>query len=129
MTPPERARPEIGDEGDRDPRWTILRAEADLTVEPGRELEGWENTPSVLQVLLQTPDRLAARVLVVNSVGHELMNREALGLAAWVARDPGRKPLCGVAGDAWAEAAAGVPSCCAPGAIRRKSRLSHSQAR
>src|SRR6266576_390261 len=38
MTLPERARPEIGDEGDRDPRWPILGAQADLAVEPGREL-------------------------------------------------------------------------------------------
>jgi len=67
-----------------DARWTILGAEADLSVEPGRELEGREDTPSGLQVLLHAPDGFVAGV-VVNRLGHELMNREVLRLAAGVA--------------------------------------------
>jgi len=58
----ERARLKIGDERDGDARWTILGAEADLSVEPGRELEGREDTPSGLQVLLHAPTA-SSRVL------------------------------------------------------------------
>jgi hypothetical protein len=47
---PERARLEIGNERDADARRAILGAKADLSVEARRELEGGQDTLSVLQV-------------------------------------------------------------------------------
>ncbi len=75
-----------------------VRAQANLAIHPSCELERVHHRLRSLEVVLESLHSLCACVLVIDGLGDELVDREGLGPAGWVARRARRKPFGRVAG-------------------------------